>query len=160
MKTTNNTIALQWLGVRDAKAYLMASLFVAAGIALPQLCHLMPQGGFIFLPIYFFTLIAAYRYGPAVGLLTAVLTPVANSALFGMPAAAMLPVIMAKGSILALAASLVAHRAGKVALWAVALAVVVSQALGLVFGIQDIMLGWPGVLLQIFGGWAVLKAWK
>ena len=159
MKTTN-TIALQRLGVRDAKTYLMALLFIAGNIALPQLCHLMPQGGLIFLPIYFFTLIAAYRYGPAVGLITAVLSPLVNSALFGMPVAAMLPVIIAKGTILALAASYVAKRAGKVALWAVAIAVLACQGLGLLFDVQDVVIGWPGILLQIFGGWAVLKAWK
>ena len=159
MKTTN-TIALQRLGVRDAKTYLMALLFIVGNIALPQLCHLMPQGGLIFLPIYFFTLIAAYRYGPAVGLITAVLSPLVNCALFGMPVAAMLPVIIAKGTMLALAASYVAKRAGRVTLWAVAVAVLACQGLGLLFDVQDVVIGWPGILLQIFGGWAVLKAWK
>ena len=167
---TTNSITLQRLGVRDAKTYLMALLFIAGNIALPQLCHLIPQGGLIFLPIYFFTLVAAYRYGPAVGLLTAVLSPIVNSALFGMPVAAMLPVIVIKGSILALAASFIAKKAGRVAMWAVAFAVVACQAVGMVAelaitgsmqaALQDVMLGWPGIVLQVVGGWALLKAWK
>lgn len=52
----------------NVKTYLFALLFVAGNIALPQLCHLVPAGGPTLLPIYFFTLIAAYKYGFKVGL--------------------------------------------------------------------------------------------
>ena len=45
----------------NVKTYLFALLFVAGNIALPQLCHLIPYGGPTLLPIYFFTLIAAYK---------------------------------------------------------------------------------------------------
>lgn len=77
----------------NVKTYLFALLFVAGNIALPQLCHLVPAGGPTLLPIYFFTLIAAYKYGFKVGLLTALLSPVINHLLFAMPAAAVLPAI-------------------------------------------------------------------
>ena len=93
---------------RQARTYVLASLFVLGNIALPQLCHLMPHGGHIWLPIYFFTLVGAYKYGWRVGLLTAVLSPVVNSLLFGMPAVAALPVILVKSVTLAAAAALVA----------------------------------------------------
>ncbi len=72
----------------NVKTYLFALLFVAGNIALPQLCHLVPAGGPTLLPIYFFTLIAAYKYGFKVGLLTAIRSPVINHLLFAMPAAA------------------------------------------------------------------------
>ena len=72
----------------NVKTYLFVLLFVAGNIALPQLCHLVPAGGPTLLPIYFFTLIAAYKYGFKVGLLTALLSPVINHLLFAMPAAA------------------------------------------------------------------------
>lgn len=75
----------------NVKTYLFVLLFVAGNIALPQLCHLVPAGGPTLLPIYFFTLIAAYKYGFKVGLLTALLSPVINHLLFAMPAAAVLP---------------------------------------------------------------------
>ena len=71
---------------------------------LPQLAHLLPQGGITWLPIYFFTLVGAYKYGWRAGLLTAVVSPVANHLLFGMPAAAMLTPILVKSTLLALAA--------------------------------------------------------
>ena len=108
METT--AVKLYSTGYREAKTYLAAALFVAGNIVLPQICHLVPQGGLRWLPIYFFTLVGAYKYGWRVGLLTAVLSPAVNSALFGMPAAAMLPVILLKSVLLAVAASLAARR--------------------------------------------------
>lgn len=86
-------------------------LFVAGNILLPQLCHLVPLGGPTLLPIYFFTLIAAYKFGLRVGLLTAILSPVINHLLFGMPAAAVLPAILIKSGLLALATAAVARYA-------------------------------------------------
>ena len=158
------------MSYRDSRAYMAAALFVAGNIVLPQLCHLVPQGGLVWLPIYFFTLVAAYKFGLTAGLLTAVASPVANSLLFGMPAAAMLPIILVKSVLLALAASFIASKARGVALWAVALAVVVYQAVGtmaewgmtgsLATALQDIRLGWPGILVQIFGGYVVMKYLK
>ena len=158
------------MSYRDSRAYMAAALFVAGNIVLPQLCHLMPQGGLVWLPIYFFTLVAAYKFGLTAGLLTAVASPVANSLLFGMPAAVMLPIILVKSVLLALAASFIASKVRGVALWAVALAVVAYQAVGtmaewgmtgsLTAALQDIRLGWPGILVQIFGGYVVMKYLK
>lgn len=169
MKTTTST-AVYSLGYRDSRAYTMAALFVAGNILLPQLCHLVPQGGLVWLPIYFFTLVAAYKYGLAAGLLTALVSPIANSLLFGMPAAAVLPVILTKSALLALAAAFIASRVRRVALWAVALAVLAYQGIGtlaewgmvgsLVDALQDVRMGWPGILVQVFGGFAVMKIFK
>ena len=35
----------------EAKTYLWATVFVACNLVLPQLFHLIPQGGFIFAPL-------------------------------------------------------------------------------------------------------------
>jgi hypothetical protein len=82
------------LSVVNVRTYLFAVLFVGGNMLLPQLCHLMPDGGKIFLPIYFFTLIASYKFGLKVGILTAVLSPLCNHLLFGMPPAGMLNSVM------------------------------------------------------------------
>lgn len=82
---TNTTVSLYAYSYREAKTYLIAALFVLGNIAMPQLFHLMPKGGMIWLPIYFFTLVGAYKYGWRVGLLTAIASPIINSALFSMP---------------------------------------------------------------------------
>ena len=72
------SVKLYSLPFGNVMTYLFVLLFVAGNIALPQLCHLVPAGGPTLLPIYFFTLIAAYKYGFKVGLLTALLSPVIN----------------------------------------------------------------------------------
>ena len=166
MKTTTSS-AVYSLSYRDGKAYMTAALFIVGNIVLPQLCHLVPQGGLVWLPIYFFTLVAAYKFGLTAGLLTAVVSPLANSMLFGMPAAAALPIILIKSVLLAVAASFFASKARGVALWAVASAVVAYQAVGMLAewgmtgslsaALQDIRLGWPGILVQAVGGYAVMK---
>lgn len=165
MKHTQ-TMTVETLSYREARTYVLAALFVTGNIVLPQLCHIVPGGGLRWLPIYFFTLIAAYRYGLTAGLLTAVCSPVLNNLLFGMPPAPMLPIILVKSTLLAVAAAVTAGRVGRASLWAVALVVAVYQALGSVVewgmtgspaaALQDIRTGWPGMLTQVFGGWAVL----
>lgn len=162
------TVKLYSLNLSNSKTYLFAAIFVIGNILLPQLAHLIPQGGFIFLPIYFFTLIAAYKYGIHVGLLTAFMSPVVNHLLFGMPPAAVLPAIVFKSVILAIAAAVAARHFKKVSIIGILLAVVACQLIGTAFewistqslfvALQDIRLGMPGILIQIVGGYFVLKA--
>lgn len=59
----NATTKFYSLDYTDVRTYLVSLLFVLGNMALPQLCHLIPQGGMMWLPIYFFTLIAAYKFG-------------------------------------------------------------------------------------------------
>lgn len=161
------TTSLYSLSFRNYRTYIVAALFVVGNIVLPQLCHLVPGGGTIWLPIYFFTLVAAYKYGIRAGLLTALLSPVVNSLLFAMPPVAVLPVILAKSVILAVIASVVAARSGKVAIWLMALVVLGYQVAGtfaewalcgsLYTALQDFRIGIPGMLVQIFGGYAILS---
>ena len=94
------TVKLYTYGYREVRTYVMACLFVLGNVALPQLFHLIPQGGIIWLPIYFFTLVGAYKYGWKVGLLTAIASPLVNSWFFGMPAPAVLPAILTKSLLL------------------------------------------------------------
>ena len=165
MQTTS--IKLYALNFSQAKTYIVAALFILGNIALPQLCHLVPQGGMILLPIYFFTLIGAYKYGWKVGLLTAVLSPVINHLLFGMPAATILAPILVKSTILALTAGYVATRYSKVTIALLAMVVFTYQIAGGLFewawtgslaaALQDFRLGLAGMALQIFGGYAFIK---
>lgn len=161
------TAKLNYLSLSNSKTYVLASLFVLGNLVFPQLAHLIPQGGLILLPIYFFTLVAAYRYGFFVGMLTAILSPLANSLLFAMPPVAVLPAIMIKSIVLVIAASLAAKHFGGVSFLGVLLAVLAYQFVGTAFewiltqnlhvALQDVRLGMPGILLQIVGGYFVLK---
>ena len=162
------TVKLYSLTYKEIKTYLFALLFVVGNIALPQICHLIPGGGLTWLPIYFFTLIAAYKYGLRVGLLTAILSPLINSVLFGMPPVALLPAILIKSTLLAGAAAYAAHRLGKISLLGIIAAVLAYQIAGTLIewtivkdfftAVQDFRIGIPGMLIQIFGGYALLKA--
>ena len=167
MESANTTIRLYSLDWREMCTYMFALLFIAGNILLPQLCHLFPQGGLILLPIYFFTLIAAYKFGIRVGLLTAVLSPLINSALFGMLPAAALPIIIIKGMLLAIAAAWLANKSKGASLIALIGVVLAYQLLGgliewaitgsIASALQDWKLGWPGMLLQAVGGWLVIN---
>lgn len=167
MESNATTIRLYSLGWREMRTYLFALLFIAGNIVLPQLCHLIPQGGLMLLPIYFFTLIAAYKFGFRVGLLTAVLSPLINSVLFGMPAAAALPIITIKGMLLAGAAAWIASKSKGASLLALIAAVLGYQLAGgaiewamtgsIASALQDWKLGWPGMMLQAVGGWLILN---
>ena len=155
-------------GLNELKTYLFVFLFVVGNILLPQLCHLIPNGGRIFLPIYFFTLIASYKYGAKVGLMTAVLSPVINSILFGMPALAVLPAILIKSVVLALAASFIASKTHKVSIINLLIVVLAYQCIGTLaewaitssfyLAVQDFRIGVPGMILQLFGTYFLLSS--
>jgi hypothetical protein len=163
-----STVRLYSLTYSEIRTYTFAILFTAGNIILPQLCHLIPNGGLIFLPIYFFTLIAAYKYGIRIGLLVAILSPLANSLLFGMPHLASLSPILIKSVILAAAGAFAAHRSGKISLLAILAATLFYQLAGTAIewaivgdffdAVQDIRIGIPGILFQVFGGYAALKS--
>ncbi len=165
----NENVALYALNFRELKTYLLSAAFVAGNMIFPQLCHAVPQGGLILLPIYFFTLIGAYKYGWRVGLLTAVASPLLNHLLFGMPPLSVLPILLVKSILLALAAGYVASsRFGKSRLLLSLVAVVLAyQSVGtlvewamvgdLYVALQDLRLGVPGILTQIFGGYLFVR---
>ena len=117
------------------------------------------MGGPPWLPIYLFTLVGAYKYGRCVGLLTAVASPLLNSALFGMPAAAALPAILLKSTLLALIAGFAAARFRRASLAYQTVGTLGEWALSgsLYAAAQDFRIGIPGMLLQVFGGWAAVN---
>lgn len=162
------SVKLYTLPYSHYRTYLLGGLFVLGNLVLPQIVHFIPQGGLIWLPIYFFTLIAAYKYGIYAGLLTALLSPIANHLIFGMPPAGMLAIILVKSVLLAIAASFAARYFKTVTVLALLLVVISYQLAGTLVewtfvkdfwkAVSDIKIGLPGLLLQVVGGFLVLKA--
>lgn len=162
-----NAIRLQSSTFSQSRTYLAAAVFIAGNIALPQLCHLFALGGPTFLPIYFFTLIGAYLYGWRAGLLTATASPLINSLLFGMPAVAVLPAILLKSVLLAIAASYAARRFGRPTIAVLIGVVLFYQVVGTLgewalYGnfyaaVSDFRIGIPGLLIQLIGGYLILR---
>ena len=143
MQTTS--VKLYSLEYSEAKTYLAAALFLAGNIVLPQLFHTIRLGGPTWLPIYFFTLVGAYKYGWRAGLLTALASPVANALLFGYAAAR-----FRRASLALLAAVVLFYQAaGTLGEWALTGSFHAA--------VQDFRIGLPGMLLQIFGGWAFIN---
>ena len=154
-------------GFKELRTYLFVTLFVIGNLLLPQLCHLIPDGGKILLPIYFFTLIASYKFGIKVGLMIAVFSPIINSVIFGMPALAILPAILTKSILLAIAASFIANKTHKVSLITLLAIILIYQVVGtlaewamtssLYLAVQDFRIGIPGMLVQLFGCYFILS---
>lgn len=161
------TVKLYSLDYSNARTYFIAALFIAGNLVLPQLFHLIPQGGITWLPIYFFTLIGAYKFGWKVGLLTAIISPFINSLLFGMPVPAVLPAIMLKSVLLTAAAGWAAHRFNRISLPILLAVVLFYQVAGTLgewaltgsffLAMQDFRIGVPGMGLQVIGGYLLLK---
>lgn len=170
------TTATRQYSFAETRTYLLAAAFIAGNIIMPQLCHLLPQGGPTWLPIYFFTLVGGWLCGWRVGVLTALMSPLVNSLLFGMPVPVSLPAIMIKSTLLAIFASEVARRTATVSLGAVAFVILAYQSIGTLgewavanlfpalgkdtsfyAAIQDFRIGLPGMLLQLIGGYAAIR---
>lgn len=160
------TLTLTTLRFKDSATYLMSALFIIGNIVMPQLFHLIPDGGVTWLPIYFFTLIGSYIYGWRVGLLTALLSPVINSLFFAMPPVTALPAIMLKSALLAVIAGLTASRFRHTSILLLVAVVLGYQTVGtlgewimkgdLFLACQDFRMGIPGMLLQIIGGYLII----
>ena len=152
------------LSVRDM---LTTLAFIAGNIVFPQLCHLVPGGGPTWLPIYFFTLVGAWHCGLKAGLLISILSPIVNCLCFGMPSTAALAPILLKSVLLAGAAAFVASRYAKPTLLLILSVVLTYQVAGTLgewaicgdfaSATQDFRMGVPGMLLQIVGGYLVLR---
>lgn len=151
----------------EAKTYLWALVFVVCNLVLPQLFHLIPRGGVIFSPLSLVILAGAYKFGWKTGLLAALASPLVNHAITGMPAWDVLPVMSLKLVALAILAGLAAQRFKAVSLPVLIGVVLASEAIGalgelIISGgiaatIADFTIGWPGLLLQVFGTWIILK---
>lgn len=164
------TVKLYTLNYDEAKTYMWAAIFIVCNLALPQVFHLIPQGGIIFSPLSLIIMAGAYKFGWKTGLLAALLSPSVNHLITGLPAWEVLPVMTMKLAILALVAGLVAQRFKTInlpLLIGVVLACKAIEAIGeLVFtgGITatlvDFTIGWPGLILQIIGTWLIIKMAK
>ena len=153
-------------GLADSRVYLATCALVAGNLLFPLLVHRIPDAGRTLLPIFFFTLIAGWRYGMKVGLLTGLLSPLANHFVTGMPPAALLRELLLQSALLGVVAALVASRGRRPTLALLTLVVGVQQALvlfpqllhgGAQACLETFSLRLPGLLLQVLGGTALLR---
>ena len=163
----NTSTRLYTLTYDEAKTYLWATIFVACNLVLPQVFHIIPQGGIIFAPLSLVILAGAYKFGWRVGLIAALTSPLVNHLITGIPAWNILPVMTFKLAVLALTAGFTAQHFKKVTLPLLIGVVLTSMLIGglgelvltgsIEATIQDFTIGWPGILLQVIGAYLVCK---
>ena len=161
------TARLYTLTLDEARTYLWAIIFVGANLLLPQVFHLVPQGGIIFSPLSLVIMAGAYKLGWRVGLLAALASPLVNHLITGMPAMSVLPVMTLKLAVLALVAGFTAQHFRRATIPLLIGIVLLTELLGglgelaLMGGIdatiQDFTVGWPGMSLQIVGTYMIVK---
>jgi thiamine transporter ThiT len=153
------------LGLADARVYLATAALVLGNLLLPMAFHKIPDGGRMFLPLFFFTLVAGWRYGAVAGVLTGLLSPLASHLLSGMPLAGQLSGIVAQSVLLGVLAAFAATRTRGPVLLRLAAVVLLHQVLCLLptlvhggFGtcLEVLRMRIPGILLQVFGGAGLL----
>lgn len=162
------TFTYQELYFVDYKTYLFSVLFISGNVILPYIFHQLHLAGQVFLPIYFFVLIASYKFGWRVGLMTAIFSPLVSFGLSAMPIAALLPFVIIKGSLLAIVTGWLVKKSQKLSLGNIILAVAGYQLFGVLIiyafthnihlSLLDLKIGFPGLLLQIVGGYFILLA--
>ena len=155
------------LAFNEVRTYLWACVFILSNLVLPQVCHLIPQGGVMLAPLSFVILAGAYHFGWKSALLAAVLSPLVNHYATGLPAWGVLQVMTVKLIILALVAGLAAQHFRKATLPILAGVVMAAEVLGglgelaltgsIAATIADFTIGWPGILLQILGTYFICK---
>ncbi len=146
--------------------YVYTLLFVGGNLFFPWLAHNFALGGPVFLPIYFFVLIGAYKFGWRVGVLTAILSPLMNTLATGMPPVAMLPSIFVKGIAMAVIASSIAKKTQALSFANLAIIILGYQAVGMVFeavylnslhkAFLNVAIAYPGLIIQFLLGYLVL----
>ncbi|MDR1123874.1 MAG: ECF transporter S component [Elusimicrobiota bacterium] len=89
--TLRNTGVLNY---KTARAVLAQTLILAAALVLPSVCHYFKLSVSAFVPMHWPILFAGLIYGRKSGLMLGIAAPVISFLISGMPAGAMLPIMI------------------------------------------------------------------
>ncbi len=162
--TLSSSLPLMGVGRRT----LAAALAVVATVLAPQLFHVAGQAtaagpafAQTWLPLFLPVILVGLLAGPAVGLLVGLAGPLVSFALTGMPAPAMLALVLVEAVAAGLVAGLVARRLRSwSALWAGPLVLVAAPAVSLLWSAASALAAGSGLTLAAgawWGQWAM--AW-
>lgn len=148
----------------DIRIYIFIAAFVLLDVAVPWALHrLHPLAGPTFLPLFFFSLLAGLLFGWRVGLLVGLISPIVGYLVSGSPALWRLVEIIIENSVFGFSAGLLAPRLKSSAVWSLLgaliagyLALILSVLIfhpekvnPLVWAVQTIQQGWPGIAIQL-----------
>ncbi|MCD6154007.1 MAG: ECF transporter S component [Syntrophobacterales bacterium] len=152
------------LTFKNMRLYLFVVFFVALDVAIPWFCHMIhPLAGPVFLPMFFFILLAGLLFGWRAGLMVGAFTPLVSFSISGMPPLPVLPRVFIEATFYGLAAGLLREQCKLNVFWSVTGAMVIGRAAAglsilLIYqGAVDPLftiwkaakLGWPGMLIQL-----------
>lgn len=156
--------AIYDLKFTSVKLYAIVAVFVALDVAIPWAFHIIhPMAGPIFLPMFFFILLAGLLFGWRAGVLVGVLTPLVSHSMCGMPVAAIMPRVLVEGTMYGLAAGLLHEKLGLRVFWATLGAVILGRLATVLFMFiiyagainpaaivwKAVKIGWPGIMAQV-----------
>ncbi|MBW2544929.1 MAG: ECF transporter S component [Deltaproteobacteria bacterium] len=163
LMSTGELVFPRILKFSDLRLYTYVGMFVALDVAIPWLCHIIhPLAGPMFLPMFFFVLLAGILFGWRAGVLVGLLTPLVSYGISGMPLPQVLPRIITEAAFYGLAAGLLrghfklgvlasligAIIIGRLAAFA-QMALILGGSHSAIMGWQAAKLGWPGIALQL-----------
>lgn len=166
---TTSAVKTHSLTFTDTRSYLITGAFVAANVIFPYILHQIGLAGPIFLPLYFFSLVAGLLFGLKCGIVTGVVSPLISFLISGMPPMIVLPYVILKSGLLGgISGYITEKKVMKQGIFAVAFAsIAASQILGslVIFvltqngpmAMADFVVGYPGLLLQMLGAPLVSK---
>lgn len=157
-----NTLALNngSLLFSDLKLYLMASLLITSTVLFPVLLHNFGIAGQVFLPLYFFSLLAGLTYGWRCGLMVGILSPIVSFFFSSMPTLTLLPFVVIKSLSIGLTSGLLTKKFKTKNSFLLSLSsILFTQIIGLILifsftsnlnlALMDIKVGYLGLLLQL-----------
>ena len=138
--------------------YLKATLFVIISVIIPFMMHYFSLGSIVLLPLLFITFFAAFRFGWAVGLLTAIASPLVSNVISGMPPGVMLYIVLAQCVIIASLVGVFAKNTYRLSSFQVLAIIAAYQFIAFVIqsllfnatiAFDAIVVSLPGMLLQL-----------
>jgi uncharacterized membrane protein len=152
------------------RALTATGLLLAVGLLLPMVFHSLfgAMGGRTLLPMHYAVLLGGLLLGPVAGVFLGVATPMVSALMTGMPAIAILPLMVVELAVYGLAAGVSRRSWRLTALWSLLLAMMAGRiALGLAVAVMGpliglkaepvayvvaaIVTGLPGIAVQVVG---------
>ena len=157
VQTASTGIPFRALEFRDTRLYIFSAAFISLDVVVPWLTHHFGgvQAGSMFLPMFFFILLAGLSGGWRAGLLVGLFTPLISFAVSGMPLLPVLPQITIECVSYGLIAGLLRGKFHLGVIWSLIGAMILGRLARLAF-VGAVFLLYGGEVSPLAYMWAVV----
>ena len=144
--------------------FIYFTIFIFCNLTFSMICHLIPNGGRIFVPIYFFTLIGSYLLGWKAGIIISLMSISTNHILLGMPDDNMIMIVLIKTITISLITALINKDNILTTLLKI---ILLYQLISIIIDlfitnninivISNLINQIPGLIIQLFIGYIIIK---